>query len=207
MEGCDANAYIGVLIVTLVAFVASFVMLTADLSEGKFWVDGGTLRCPAYWCNEGEYDYVDQFEREWDFKIVLTVYHAALSALTLSILILSISEIRRRRKRDKDADRNNGENFPDAEAGDGGSIARPEVVTGTEIEPSKTKRCFLAFGQHFLIPFGCLGGAIGNGFVLEPTLQSSADGLEYLISLFLFLALFMLNLCPCCVKSCQLTVN
>jgi len=173
MEGCYANAYICVLVMTFVAFVASFVMHTAD--------------------------YVDEFEREWDMKIVLPVYHAALSALTLAILILAISEIRRRRRGQKN------DETADAEAGIGGSNPVAEEATGTEVEHTRT-RCLLAFGQHFFIPFGCLGGAIGNGFVLEPPLQS-ADGPEYLISLFSFLALFILNLLPCCVKSCQLTVS
>mmetsp|Transcript_21365 Transcript_21365/g.48210 ORF Transcript_21365/g.48210 Transcript_21365/m.48210 type:complete len:206 (-) Transcript_21365:183-800(-) len=198
MEGCYANAYICVLVMTFVAFVASFVMLTADMSKGKFWLDrSGSLRCPAYWCNDVWY--VDEFEREWDVKIVLTVYHAALSALTLAILILAISEIRRRRRGQKN------DETADAEAGIGGSNPVAEEATGTEVEHTRT-RCLLAFGQHFFIPFGCLGGAIGNGFVLEPPLQS-ADGPEYLISLFSFLALFILNLLPCCVKSCQLTVS
>ena len=203
--GAEGYAYVFILFMTLVAFVASFIMLTVNLSEGKFWVDSdGSLRCPAYWCNGGSSN-VDAFEREWDIKIVLTVYHAVLSALTLSIMISAVSVLRRRRKkRQKDAERDNGATA-DAEAVIEGGNPLPEEVAA-ETEPKTTTKCFLAFAQHFFVPFGCLGGAIGNGFVLEPPLQST-DESGYLISLYAFVFLFVLNLLPCCFKKCQLTVN
>ena len=178
---CNAYSYIFLLVLTLAAFIGYFIMDILDLLHyGKI-------------------------PNDWGWQIGMIIFLGIMLIWTIVLLILVVSNtLKMRNASMTDDGDSNDDNIVDAETGvvtaDKETKQQDETTTFKDEATSNNEIRGESFidVSHILLPIACIGCAVGNGFVLDPQLQSSEFYSGYLESLLIFGVLFLLHLVACC---------
>jgi len=144
---------------------------------------------------------------DWGWQIGMIIFLGIMIIWTIVLLILVVSttlKMRNNASMTDDGDGNVDEIVDAAETGvvtaeqetqqqDETTTFKEEATSNNEIRGES-----FIYVSHILLPIACIGCAVGNGFVLDPQLQSSEFYSGYLESLLIFGVLFLLHLVACC---------
>ena len=184
---CNAYSYIFLLVLTLAAFIGYFIMDTLDLLHyGKI-------------------------PNDWGWQIGMIIFLGIMLIWTIVLLILVVSNtLKMRNNASMIDDGDSNDEIVDAETGvvtaeketkqDDAIVDEDETTTFKDEATSNNEIRGESFidVSHVMLPIACIGCAVGNGFVLDPQLQSSEFYSGYLESLLIFGVLFLLHLVACC---------